>query len=102
MAQLKSKLVEQEVGENRYHDIAVTREAFDEKLFFESVHEHRLFVPRRGKEVPVEFVMFREDVVNDVLANWVEERPSMVNNNLVYTTYTYENIISDLDRLLNG
>ena len=41
---LSKNLVELEVGENEYHDIAVKREGFDDKVFFKACHKGRLEV----------------------------------------------------------
>jgi len=74
---IREKLVEMEVGENQYHDIAVKREGFDVDMFFEACHEKRLrFVnPMRGyKDQPqtkdVFFTMVRKDVVDRLWNEW--------------------------------
>lgn len=41
---LSKNLVELEVGENKYHDIAVKREWFDDVVFFNACHKSRLQV----------------------------------------------------------
>jgi hypothetical protein len=70
MEAIKKNLHEIELGDNKYHDIAVKKDAFDEELFFEAVHEGRLF--RKGNfadPVRLEYVMFRKDIVDDILEN---------------------------------
>lgn len=42
MEGIKHNLVEMEVGENQYHDIAVKREGFNVDTFFEVCHKKRL------------------------------------------------------------
>lgn len=71
MNALKHDLVEMEVGENQYHDIAVKRDDFTPEKFFEAVHEDRMFVQDRfAKEpTPVYFTMFRKDIVDHILEN---------------------------------
>lgn len=71
---LKKRVVPMELGENKYHDIAVDPEKLDENLFFEAVHESRLFVKDYiGENSPIDFVMMRKDVVDYILENDVRE-----------------------------
>lgn len=67
---IRKTLVEKEVGENPYHDIAVKRDAFDIDLFFEAIHEQRLSVKEWGEECPVYFTMIRKDVVDRLWNEW--------------------------------
>jgi hypothetical protein len=76
MAGIKKELVETEEGENKYHDIAVKRDKFDIELFYEAVHENRLFkaVNWGGvDQVPLDFVMIRKDIADDILTNFHRE-----------------------------
>lgn len=75
MQALKDQLVEMPLGDNEYHDIAVSKDKFDEELFFEAVHENRLFIRDRYSQdkTAVTFTMFRKDIVDDILANRVIE-----------------------------
>jgi hypothetical protein len=69
--ELRRELVELEVGENQYHDIAVKRDDFDDEKFFEAVHENRLFVRGfGGTDRPVYFTMIRKDVVDRMWNEW--------------------------------
>jgi len=77
MAWIAESLVEMEVGENQYHDIAVKREGFDTDTFFEACHEKRLKFnnPMKGYEPDkpynnVFFTMVRQDVIDDLWKNW--------------------------------
>jgi hypothetical protein len=77
MLHIKNKLVEMEVGDNKYHDIAVKREGFDTDAFFEACGESRLkFVnpmknyPGRAPENDVFFTMVRKDVVDRLWNEW--------------------------------
>ena len=74
---IRENLVEMEVGENQYHDIAVKREGFDVDVFFEACHEKRLrFVnPMRGYDGEAQtkdvfFTMVRKDVVDRLWNEW--------------------------------
>ncbi len=108
MEAIKKNLIELEVGENEYHDIAVTRDKFDEALFFEAVHEHRLKVKvnRFGGEEQLEFVMFRKDIVDHILANWhrddyvgADQGTSGWNNS--YIRYGFKDIVADLPEFMS-
>lgn len=73
---IKKNLVETELGENQYHDIAVKKDKFDIELFYEAVHENRLYkdISWGGKDkTMLDFVMIRKDIANDILANFQRE-----------------------------
>lgn len=73
---IKKNLVEMELGENQYHDIAVKKDKFDIELFYEAVHENRLFkdISWGGKDqTMLDFVMIRKDIADDILANFQRE-----------------------------
>ena len=72
---LKKTLIEMPLGKNESHDIAVKREDFDEELFFESIHENRLFVHDyfRVNDIPVQITLFRKDIVDSILGSHVIE-----------------------------
>lgn len=68
---LKERLVEMPQGENECHDIPVSADKLNEELFFEAVHEDRLRIADLyGNEIPVDFVMLRADIVDDICENW--------------------------------
>lgn len=78
---VRKHLIELEVGENKYHDIAVKREGFDVNTFFEAVHEKRLRVlnllrayPDQPKYKEVFFTMVRKDVVDRLWNEWTFDR----------------------------
>jgi len=72
---IQADLIEMEVGKNEYHDIAVKKEGFTDKEFFESVHKHRLKITDyMGGEQLIDFVMLRKDVVDGVLDTWEIEK----------------------------
>ena len=102
MEGIKRCLHEVEQGENEYHDIAVTKDKFGEELFFEAVHEGRLF--RKGNfadPVKLEYVMMRKDIVDDILENRVIEKyvgegkgTCGYGNN--YIQYKFADIVADV------
>ena len=69
MGSIKNKLVEMPEGENKYHDIPVTRDGFDPDKFFDAVHEERLSIQGQFSLKPTElsFTMLRKDIVDDLL-----------------------------------
>lgn len=108
MDAIKEKLVEVEVGDNQYHDIAVKKADFGEELFFEAIHEDRLQVKIHSMAEPTDvgFVMFRKDVVDDVIANWQREEyvgdskgTTGYDNN--YIIYGFRDIVADLPEFLD-
>lgn len=107
---IKKQLVEMEIGENKYHDIAVNREGFGEEMFFEAVHENRLFIENRyslDSNTPVTFTMIRKDIVYNILENRVIEKYvgdgkgyCGWNNN--YIRYQFKDVLADLRPLLDA
>lgn len=106
MEGIRKLLVEMPLGENQYHDIEVTREEFGEDLFFEAVHEHRLKISYHSSDsIPVEFTMFRKDIVDDILENRVIEQyvgggkgTGGYGNNYIY--YKFKDIVADIKPML--
>lgn len=101
MDAVKERLVEMELGENQYHDIEVKKDKFDEKLFFDAVHEKRLFVkslyPRQ--DTLVDFVMMRKSIVDNMLENWKVTRYVGRDANThesSYDVYTYHDVVADI------
>lgn len=77
MEEIKHNLVEMDLGENQYHDIAVKREGFDVDVFFNACHETRLKFsnPLRGyagqpQTKDVFFTMIRKDVADRLWSEW--------------------------------
>jgi hypothetical protein len=77
IAGIRENLIEMEVGENKYHDIAVKREGFDVDMFFETCHEKRLRMNNPLKSYPGQkeyremfFTMIRKDVVDRLWNEW--------------------------------
>lgn len=78
MGWICENLVEMEVGENQFHDIAVKKKLFNSNTFFDACHEKRLkfvnpmkhFYPDRPYN-NVLFAMIRKDVVDRLWDEWV-------------------------------
>ena len=106
---IKKNLVEMPLGDNKYHDIEVTKEKFGEELFFDAVHENRLKIQGRFSSEPtkLQFTMFRKDIVDDILENRVIEQyvgdskgTCGWNNN--YIQYRFKDIVADVRPLLDA
>jgi hypothetical protein len=103
MNAIKEELIELPQGANQFHDIPVKAEGFNDEVFFEAVHEGRLFVKglHERQRVHVEFVMFHMDVVNHILENRKIERYVGQNNgntgwDNAYIEYTFKDVLADL------
>lgn len=103
MEAIKENLIEIPQGENEFHDIPVKKENFNDELFFEAVHEGRLFVtgyrPRQREHVG--FVMLHLDVVNYILENRKIERYVGTNFGTTgwdnaYVEYSFKDVLADL------
>ena len=102
---IKHNLVEMPLGENTYHDIEISKEKFDERLFFEAVHEQRLQVSRFGRGTSnVQFTMFRKDIVDAILEKrnidqYVGDGKgnfSLWGNSKDYIRYNFKDIVADI------
>lgn len=100
-------LVEMPLGENEYHDIEVTKEKFNEELFFEAVHEDRLKVQSRfsGDPTSIQFTMFRKDVVDAILEKrsiekYVGNSKGTFGYNKNYIRYNFKDIVADIKPMI--
>lgn len=101
MTGIQGSLVEMEVGENEYHDIAVERDKFDAELFFEAVHENRLFVKGWDENKNVNFAMLRKDIVDHILDNWVQsdyvgDGKGNSGHDNAYVSYKFQDMLNDI------
>lgn len=107
MDSIANKLVEQELGENVYHDIAVKKEGFGEEQFFESVHENRLFMRAYNGAGPIiDYVMLRKDIVDNILETrvieqYVGEGKGTGGWSNCYIYYKFEDILKDLPEFMD-
>lgn len=102
MEAIKEHMVEKELGENKFHDIAVKREGFDEGVFFEAVHEDRLEISTEEGPSKVKFVMMRKSIVDKILEDWeIGEFEGFVGNQPVYKRYKFKDVVDTVDDLVN-
>lgn len=109
LAALKERVVEMDVGENQYHDIAVSADNLDHELFFNAVHKGRLKVGNRwagSGESQVDFVMMRKDIVDNICNNWLREMyvgngkgTGGYGNNYIY--YDFADVLSKIPEFLD-
>lgn len=85
---LRLKLIDKETGENRFKDIAVSKDGFGVDDFFESTLKCRLEIKGFEKPVPVSFTMMRKDVIDDLLTKFTIERWCLESQNTKRITFT--------------
>lgn len=108
MDAIKQHLVEMPVGENEYHDIAVSRAEWGEDLFFNSVHERRLRIHYSYQgETELEFVMMRQDVVDDLILTYefdeyVGEHKGHTGYNNSYKRYRFVDVLNSVNAFLDA
>lgn len=105
---LRNHLVEVDVGSNKVRDIAITKETFDETEFFKAVHYERLHVnaPYSTGKVPINFTMFRKDIVDRVLEQYEISRYVGTNKgtqgpNNSYITYRFKDVVAHVRPLID-
>lgn len=110
---LKKQLIEREVGENEYHDIAVKREEMNETLLFESMREGRLAIPNvlrflpnipnKPQETNIDFLMMRKDVVDEILNTYRREDyvHDYVNFEGEYRNYGFSDLVNEVNTLVD-
>jgi hypothetical protein len=111
MGAIRRDLVEMPEGENKYHDIPVTRDGFDAEKFFDAVHEERLSIQGRFRREPIElsFTMMHKAIVDDLLKNRVlidyvgngaGNHDPYDHGSLDYRRYQFADIVDSLKPLL--
>ena len=98
---VREKLIEVEQGPNEFHDIAVKRVGFGEQELFRSCLESRLKTRGSEHERLVDFVMFRKDIVDGILDNYVVEKyvghgKGTTGYENSYITYKFQDVINDV------
>jgi hypothetical protein len=106
MNAIKEHLVELPVGENEYHDIAVSKQSWGEELFFDAAREARLKV-NYYFEAYVTFVMIRKDLVDNLVDTYVFEKyvgdgKGTSGHNNCYINYKLSDVIADIDSFFDA
>ena len=102
---IRQSLIEQEQGENQYHDIAVKRDGFDIDTFFKTVHKHRLQIKYHGRPAFMYFTMIRKDVIDRL---WTDYPLELFHNfgtdkepNYKRVTTTYAKLYEELPQYMD-
>lgn len=99
---LRGKLVELEVGKNKFHDIAVKRDCFDEQLFWNAIHEQRLAINTYNGDKEVRMVMIKQSIIDYLIEhNEFSLYEGYDANGSKYTKYKFADIVASLDGLLD-
>ena len=103
---IRDHLVEMPLGENEYHDIAVSKDAWGEDLFFEAEHEGRLRI-NRGGEADLAFVMMRKDVIDDLMDTYEFEEYVGAGKGThgyanSYVRYRMADVLADIDSFFDA
>lgn len=104
MDALKDNLQEIPLGDNKFHDIEVSKEKWSEDLFFEAVHENIL---QLTSGTNIDFVMFRKDAVDRILDEWhIDEYVGDGNGTTgwdnAYIRYTFKDIIDGIPAVISS
>jgi hypothetical protein len=76
LKELKERLVEMEVGDNQYHDIAISKDALDETFIWEAHHEGRLRLTQRPGEkgeTLIHLIMIHGEVYDAIVKEHTNE-----------------------------
>jgi hypothetical protein len=76
LSSLKSQVIEMDVGENEYHDIAIKRDTFDEKMIFTASNKNRLFVAHhwnKNKAISLHPVIIHGSVYREILDKYIAD-----------------------------
>ena len=103
---LKKRVVEMDVGKNKYHDIAVKSDAMNEDLLFEAVHEGRLKIRDDVDQVQLDFTMIRKDVVDRICEIWVQQQyvgpdKGTIGHDRSYIEYRYTDLLMEITSLID-
>ena len=105
MDAIKANLIEMELGENPYHDIAIKREEFDESKYWSAIHENRLKISGHNGDRNVQFVMFHKRVVDHILKHsslqkFVKTGPAW--GDYKYVDYKFADILAELPPVIEA
>jgi len=108
---LQKHLLEMEVGENEYHDIAAIKDEFDIDKLFELDHEGRLFIINQKMMhdmrdgIRVKHIVVRKEVYDGIIADMTFDRWDREKSEIYYIGYDdlvkeYEQFTKDIDDIL--
>jgi hypothetical protein len=103
MDALRAVLVEKEVGEDDFREMAINGESLNEEVFFRAVWADRLEVKTYFGTRKIKFVMMRKDVVDSILDRWVIEEFVDYDYNAnkgIYRKYTFQDVLNDVGPFL--
>lgn len=90
-------LIEMEVGDNEFHDIAVKKEEFNLEVLHDADHENRLFIksPLFGEPYRMKHVIIRKNVLDSLLQRYVIEYTEYNREmqEITYHTLTFNEIV---------
>jgi hypothetical protein len=95
MQALAEEIEEMPAGQFGHIEPAVTRGGFGEEMFFDAVHDGRLYT--RGKRDQIYFTMFRQDIADYILENWRQRQYRTGGSRI----FGFRDVINDLDPLLD-
>jgi len=90
---IQEHLLEMEVGENEYHDIAAKKEGFDVAELFNLDHEGRLFIVNRKNQfdlregIRVKHIVIRKEVYDGIMAGRTFEKWDHEKSETIYLKY---------------
>jgi hypothetical protein len=107
MHAIKQSLREMEQGDNQYHDIPVNAKDWGEQMFFEAVHEDRLFIKNWSNTfTPLTFTMMRKDIVDKLIAtrrfqDYVGDGKGTTGYRKSYVEYTFDDVMKSVRPLVD-
>ncbi len=105
---IRPVVVEQEQGDNKCHDIPISRESLGERLLFDAIHENRLFVTEwKNQPLQVDLVMFRKDIVDIILQEYTVQQyvgkgGDCGHDNNNYLKITLSTLVAELPKIIEA
>jgi|688.fasta_scaffold33477_17 hypothetical protein len=93
MKLLTQRMVEFEIGDNKYHDIEVKKEGFNAEKMWDANHEERLYFKPYGKDqLKVELIMVHRAVFDAIIAERHQYMAKNQDGEYVYFYYTFQDV----------
>lgn len=110
---IRDNMVELEVGENKYHDIAAKKDEFDVDKMFELDHENRLFIFQYPMQhdmrncIPLKHIVVRKTVYDTIVESckleyWDKETSTTMFRQLKDLRKEYDLFLKDVNNVMNG